>query len=70
MEVFHSAQDARVIIGHWVRLYNEERLHSSLGYATPDEFCSAWDKDLGALPPSPRDLSLYGQPDGLGGKVQ
>jgi putative transposase len=64
MEVFHSVQDARVIIGRWMRYYNDERLHSSLGYVTPDEFRRLWDKDLGALPPNPRDLSLWGHPDG------
>jgi transposase InsO family protein len=29
-------------IEKWIKLYNERRLHSSLGYRTPTESCAAW----------------------------
>lgn len=37
-EVFVSLLDARVRLGSFRRYWNEERLHSSLGYLTPTEF--------------------------------
>ncbi len=37
-EVFASVLDARVRLGGFRRYWNEERLHSSLGYLTPGEF--------------------------------
>jgi putative transposase len=41
-EVFLSRWDAQVRLGIWRRYYNEERLHSSLGYRTPSEFADRW----------------------------
>ena len=34
-EVFYSLKEARVIVGEWVKHYNEIRPHSSLGYKPP-----------------------------------
>lgn len=39
-EVFLSVVDAQVRLGVWRRYWNEERLHSSLGYRTPAEFAA------------------------------
>jgi putative transposase len=69
-EAFSSRAEARVIIEAWRRRYNEERPHSSLGYLTPNEFRCAIDlaqlgfsaTSPGALPPDPRDLSLWAPP--------
>jgi putative transposase len=40
-EVFTGLLEARVIVGEWRRYYNEERLHSSLGYVPPEEFAAS-----------------------------
>jgi putative transposase len=69
-EVFSSRAEAKVVIESWRRCYNEERPHSSLGYLTPNEFRCAIDLaqlgfsavSPGALPPDPRDLSLWAPP--------
>jgi putative transposase len=37
---FLSLGDARTIIEHWRRHYNQERPHSALGYRTPEEFAA------------------------------
>lgn len=41
-EVFASVLEATVRLGLWRRYYNEERLHSGLGYRTPAEFAAGW----------------------------
>ena len=41
-EVFLSSLDAQVRMGVWQRYYNQERLHSSLGYQPPIEFAAQW----------------------------
>jgi hypothetical protein len=41
-EVFLSVMDAQVRLAIWRRYYNEERLHSSIGYRTPKEFAASW----------------------------
>jgi putative transposase len=41
-EVFLSVFEAQVRLDTWRRDYNEERLHSSLGYVTPSAFAAGW----------------------------
>jgi putative transposase len=41
-EVFVSVLEAQVRLGMWRRYWNEERLHSSLGYQPPREFAALW----------------------------
>jgi len=40
MEEFWSLPHARALIEAWRIEYNNEHLHSSLGYVTPDEFAA------------------------------
>jgi len=42
-EQFHGVRDAQVGLEGWRRYFNEERLHSSLGYRTPAEFAASWE---------------------------
>lgn len=41
-EVFLSVHQAQVLLDQWRRYWNQERLHSSLGYLPPDEFANNW----------------------------
>lgn len=41
-EVFWSVRQAQVLLNGWRRYWNEQRLHSSLGYVPPDEFATNW----------------------------
>ena len=45
---FATKADARLAIFEWVVWYNSERLHSSLGYASPQEFEESWDNQEAA----------------------
>lgn len=40
-EVFTTLTEAKVLVGDYVRRYNTERPHSSLGYRTPSAFAAA-----------------------------
>ena len=46
-ETFLSVLDAQVRLSLWRRYWNEERLHSSLGYLTPAEFAERWPAEDG-----------------------
>lgn len=48
-EVFLSVLDAQVRIGLWRRYYNEERLHSRIGYKTPNAFAANWQEKIGQV---------------------
>jgi len=41
-EVLRSVVDAQVRLGMWRRYYNKERLHSRIGYQTPQQFAAGW----------------------------
>ena len=43
-ETFVSLAEARVLLEQHRLWYNRERPHSSLGYASPDEFHGTWQK--------------------------
>jgi transposase InsO family protein len=44
-EAFLSLLDAQVRVGLWRRYYNEERLHSRIGYKTPQAFAASWQQE-------------------------
>jgi putative transposase len=46
LEVFETLGEAKVVIARWRREYNGERPHSSLGYRTPREFRTKWEKEF------------------------
>jgi transposase InsO family protein len=41
---FATKEEARVAVFEWIMWYNNERLHSSLGYASPEEFEASWNE--------------------------
>lgn len=41
-EVFYGVKEAQVRLTGWRRYFNEERMHSSLGYQTPVEFAASF----------------------------
>jgi putative transposase len=41
-EVFLTVREAQVRLDMWRHYWNQERLHSSLGYVPPDEFAARW----------------------------
>ena len=65
-EVFATPEEARVRSRTWLNYYNNSRLHTSLGYATPVRYfqktASAGSQHAGALPPHPQDLPPYADP--------
>ena len=50
MHLFRNVQDAKEIVDHWCKDYNEYRPHSSLGYLTPSEFAARASGGLRATP--------------------
>jgi putative transposase len=42
MEILRSKTEAQVIVDQWKQYYNTERMHSSLGYKTPEEHRKAY----------------------------
>lgn len=44
--VFLTVREAQLKLDRWRRYWNEERLHSSLGYVPPDEFAAKWVESL------------------------
>ena len=57
-EIFYSLKEAEILLEGWRKEYNEERIHSSLGYLTPDEYAANAQIPLRATPstPSVRDI--------------
>lgn len=48
-EALLSVLDARTRLGIWRRYYNEERLHSRIGYQTPQMFAVSWAESSGKM---------------------
>ena len=44
-EVFGNLTEAKVLIGEWIRSYNQERPHGSLDQLTPVEFLGRWNNN-------------------------
>lgn len=42
LERFEAPKEAQGTLGRWLRHYNQERPHSSLGYLTPSEYAEQW----------------------------
>ena len=60
-EVLLSVREAQVRLEVWRRYWNEERLHSSLGYVPPDEFATKWVESVEQEPKNiVRSLALTG----------
>jgi transposase InsO family protein len=45
---FVTKEEARLAVFEWIMWYNNERLHSSLGYASPEEFEKSWHSQVAA----------------------
>jgi putative transposase len=45
---FATREEARLAVFEWIMWYNNERLHSSIGYASPEEFEESWDSQEAA----------------------
>lgn len=52
-EIFYSLREAQVMVEDWRESYNSERVHSSLGYQTPNEFAACELTPLRATPSTP-----------------
>lgn len=55
-EVLLSVRQAQVLLDSWRRYWNQERLHSSLGYVSPDEYADSWRTAAGAQQPKRRKI--------------
>ncbi|MFC5052113.1 transposase [Rubritalea spongiae] len=57
-EIFYSLAEAKILLEGWRKEYNDERIHSSLAYLTPNEFARSVQTPLRATPstPSVREL--------------
>lgn len=49
--LFPSIQEAQTLLAAWRHYYNQDRLHSSLGYQTPLEFATQFDQSKRLNPP-------------------
>lgn len=54
-EIFHSLDEAKIVVEGWRRHYNAIRRHSSLGYQAPAPEVTLW-------PPSQSPTSFAGHP--------
>lgn len=52
-EIFHSLAEAEIMSESWRKEYNTERIHSSLGYQTPDEYAANAQIPFRAAPSTP-----------------
>ena len=51
LKAYSSVAEAKAGIGYWIRFYNEERLHQSLSYQTPQNIFAAGMMDNAARCP-------------------
>ena len=66
-ELFATVPEARVLTHNWLLYYNTERLHTMIGYKTPEQYYHdtkdiAKNQASGASPPSPQGLALAADP--------
>ena len=52
-EIFYSLAEAKILLEGWRKEYNDERIHSSLGYLTPSEYVANAQIPLRATPCTP-----------------
>jgi len=49
-EIFYSVKEAEILLEGWRKEYNDQRIHSSLGYQTPNEYATNAEIALRATP--------------------
>ena len=68
-ELFATLAETEVLTATWLGYYNNERLHTMIGYKTPQQYYKeAKDnkiESLGAWPPNPQGLPLAADPQGM-----
>jgi len=52
-EIFYSIKESEILLEGWRKEYNDERIHSSLGYQTPNEYAANAQIALRATPCTP-----------------
>ena len=52
-EIFYSLKEAEILLEGWRKEYNDERIHSSLGYQTPNEYAANAQIPFRATPSTP-----------------
>ena len=50
-EIFYSLAEAEILLEGWRKEYNDKRIHSSLGYQTPNEYAEELQKKSTSPPP-------------------
>ncbi len=68
-ELFATLAETEVLTATWLRYYNNERLHTMIGYKTPQQYYKETKDDTGessgALPPNPQGLPLAADPQDI-----
>lgn len=59
-EVLLNVRQAQVLLDGWRRYWNQERLHSSLGYVPPDEVADNWRTAVEKTENTKKSLALTG----------
>ncbi len=65
-ELFATLAETEVLTATWLRYYNNERLHTMIGYKTPQQYYKETKdnkgESSGASPPNPQGLALAADP--------